>query len=64
MDLSIYSVDGRRIRTLVSGTLPAGEHDARWDGRDRDGRRVAGGVYFYRLVAGSFVGQKKLVLLP
>ncbi|MEZ5064430.1 MAG: right-handed parallel beta-helix repeat-containing protein [bacterium] len=64
VDLSIYSVDGRRIRTLVSGTLPAGERDARWDGRDREGRRVAGGVYFYRLAAGSFVDQKKLVLLP
>jgi hypothetical protein len=62
-DLSIFGVDGRRVRTLVSGVKVAGEHEVTWDGRDDRGQRVASGVYFYRLSAGSFVAQKKLVLL-
>jgi len=63
VDLSIYSVEGRLIRTLASGVRVAGEHQERWDGRDDRGQRVASGVYFYRLSAGTFVAQKKLVVL-
>ncbi|MBZ0268896.1 T9SS type A sorting domain-containing protein [bacterium] len=47
--LVVYDLAGRRLRTLVSGTLPAGRHEIRWDGRDERGRQVASGVYFYRL---------------
>jgi hypothetical protein len=47
--LDIYDVTGRRVRTLVSGPLPAGEQTQAWDGRDRHGDRVRSGVYFVRL---------------
>ena len=49
--LSIYDQQGRRVRDLVSGTWPAGEHRPRWDGRDETGRPAASGIYFARLVA-------------
>ena len=34
-----------------------------WDGADDAGRRVGAGVYFCRMVAGGFVGERKLLLL-
>jgi len=43
--LSVFSVRGRRVRTLMRGTLPAGRHDVVWDGRDETGLEVADGVY-------------------
>jgi len=47
--LGIFDLQGRRVRTLLDGRLPAGEHVAGWDGADSRGRVTAPGVYFYRL---------------
>jgi hypothetical protein len=49
VQLAIYDVAGRHVRTLVEATLPAGDHGAAWDGRDADGRPRPAGVYFYFL---------------
>jgi len=50
----VYTVSGRLIRTLTSGTPNQGTNLIKWDGRDEDGDRIAGGVYFLRLkVAGD-----------
>jgi hypothetical protein len=61
--LRIYDTGGRLVRVLVDGYLEAGQHESVWDGMDGSGRRAASGVYFYRLTAGTFVEQKKMVLL-
>lgn len=47
--LGVHDVAGRRVRELVSGVLPAGGHEAAWDGRDERGARVPAGTYFVRL---------------
>lgn len=52
--LRIHDVTGRRVRTLVSGTvLAAGRHEQPWDGRDDAGASVQAGVYLVRLQAGA-----------
>lgn len=61
--LAIYDVAGRLQRTLVDGSLPAGEHWVNWDGRDEAGSELASGVYFSRFEAGSVSEMRKLVLL-
>lgn len=61
--LTIHDVSGRQVRELLTGELPAGPHEAGWDGRDDRGARVASGVYFYRLQVGELVEQRKVVLL-
>jgi hypothetical protein len=46
----VYDAGGRLVRTLRDGPAEAGGHTVKWDGRDRSGQRVSGGVYFVRLV--------------
>jgi hypothetical protein len=62
-ELVVYDLSGRRVKTLVSGYIDAGSHEARWDGRDEYGRRVASGVYAYRLITDEFSETKRMVLL-
>jgi subtilisin family serine protease len=61
--LRIYNLLGQQVRTLVDGRPGPGLHRVRWDGRDRNGRQAASGVYFYRLQCGSFARTHKMVLL-
>ncbi|MBZ0268612.1 proprotein convertase P-domain-containing protein, partial [bacterium] len=48
--VSVYDAAGRLVRMLQNGPAEAGAHTVTWDGRDRSGQRVSGGVYFVRLV--------------
>ena len=64
VDLTVYNISGQLVRRLKSETNQApGRYSVRWDGRNESGHRVPGGVYFYRLSAGSFVETKKLVVV-
>ncbi|HXV14381.1 MAG TPA: FlgD immunoglobulin-like domain containing protein, partial [Candidatus Krumholzibacteria bacterium] len=63
VNITIYDVAGRRVRTLVDEHRPAGVFSVQWNGDDDRGQRVASGVYFYRMRAGAFVDTKKMVLL-
>jgi cytochrome c peroxidase len=47
--VSVHDASGRLVRRIFSGVLARGGHSITWDGRDDDGRRVAGGVYFVRV---------------
>ena len=64
-DLSVYDLQGRRVRRLLNGPLPAGEHVLTWNGRDDAGRRAPGGFYLVRLTTpGLAPVSRKVVLLP
>ncbi len=60
-DLAIYDVQGRQVRSLVEGAVPAGRHTIDWDGRDDAGAPVASGIYFARLRSGAVETRVKLV---
>jgi hypothetical protein len=61
--LEVYDLAGRHVRTLVDGLVQAGWQTARWDGRSDGGARVASGVYFCRLEAGTRELSRKVVVL-
>lgn len=61
--LSIYDVEGRRVRTLVDETVSEGYQEYIWDGNDASGTRVSTGVYFYSLRSGSRTLTKKMLVL-
>jgi len=62
-DLSVFDLSGRRVKRLAGGWLEAGPHMLRWNGTDESGRRMAPGVYFYRLTTGGFAGTRQMVML-
>ena len=47
--LDVFDLRGRRVARLTDADLPAGEHVARWDGRDAARRPAAAGLYLARL---------------
>ncbi len=51
VQVEVFGVTGRKLRTLVNQDLSAGSHDLDWDGRDEAGRQLPSGVYFYRIQA-------------
>lgn len=63
VDLSVYDLSGRRVRTLMNGIREAGEHRVAWNGRDQAGKAVPSGVYFYRIEAGDFAETRRMTLL-
>jgi len=61
--LKIFNILGAEVRTLADAPYEAGYHRVRWDGKDKNGKLVASGVYLYQLRAGSFSQVKKMSLL-
>lgn len=63
VDLTVYDLQGRRIRRLVSGTVAPGHKDARWDGRDESGRVAPAGMYLVRMQTGTRVFTGRILRL-
>ncbi|MGH7723869.1 MAG: S8 family serine peptidase [Candidatus Eiseniibacteriota bacterium] len=64
VELGVYTVQGQLVRRLVTGSLPAGTHVARWDGTNGSGVRVAPGVYYAALrIAGTKL-ERKMISIP
>ncbi len=63
VSLAIFDLQGRHVKTLVSGSLNGGQHSVTWNGDDTDGRRVASGLYFYRLAGKNFSETRKMALV-
>jgi hypothetical protein len=62
VDLRVYGVNGRLVRTLATGDFGPGAHHFSWDAKDATGRAVSAGVYVYKLTAGNRVLMEKAVL--
>ncbi len=63
VELVVYDLSGKKVRTLVNATQESGMKTVTWNGKDEQGRSVAAGVYVYRLQAGGYMETKKMVLL-
>ena len=58
VQLRVYDMLGRQVRTLKDGSERAGRHSLIWDGRDDAGRELASGVYMLTLSSPSDEGLK------
>lgn len=63
VELSIYNILGQLVKSFAPENLPAGTFTVEWDGNADNGRTLASGIYFYRLIAADFVATRKMVLL-
>ncbi len=63
IELAVYDLSGRLVRTLMRSPQRAGMHTLQWDGRDANGQAVASGVYLYRLRSGGQVQVRRMVVL-
>lgn len=61
VQLTIYDILGRRVRTVADGELPAGGTEFSWDGKDASGNTARSGVYFASLAA---AGTRRSVRVP
>jgi hypothetical protein len=62
--LRVFDVQGRLVSEVADRVATPGWHEARWNGRDRDGVRLPAGVYFARLDFQGAVITTKIVILP
>ena len=60
--LTIYDVEGRRVRALLAATLGVGAHVVDWDGRDDAGAAQPSGLYVLRLATPPATASRKLIL--
>jgi len=63
VQLRIFDVTGRQVRSLIDGTMPAGAHTAKWDGADDHGQRVAAGIYMVQLTAPGEIANRKVTVV-
>lgn len=64
VSLRVYRLTGALAREVLSGTLNPGDHDVRWDTRDRNGTPCASGIYFARLlVNGTEFARRRIALV-
>jgi hypothetical protein len=63
VNIFIYDLLGREVRTLVNTAQDAGFKSVIWDATNNFGKPVSAGVYLYKIQAGEFVQTRKMVLL-
>jgi histidinol-phosphate aminotransferase len=62
-NLTIYDINGRKIKTVMNKTIPAGNHRIRWDGRDIAGKTISSGVYIFNLIQGEMATSRRATLI-
>ncbi len=60
--IKIYNTAGELVKTLADENVGAGFHQVTWDGTDNGGNRIADGVYFCKMTAGTYTQMKKIVM--
>jgi FlgD Ig-like domain len=63
VQLTIFDLEGHRVRTLVDQRLAPGTHRVSWDGRNTEQSPMPAGVYFAAFQADQFHDATRIVLL-
>ena len=63
VELVVYDILGKKVRTLVYGEQPAGNHIIEWNGLSDNNLAVTSGIYFVRMISGEFSAVQKIMLI-
>lgn len=63
VQIRIYNLLGKVVRTMVNSHQSPGEYELNWDGKDEQNRLVAGGIFILELKAEGFVERGKITFL-
>ena len=63
VNIIIYDMLGRQVKTLINQTQDAGYRSIIWDATNDYGKPVSAGMYLYQIHAGEYISTKKMVLL-
>ena len=63
VQLDVFDITGRKVRTLFNGLLDTGSYTFKWDGRNEIGNAVASGIYLYRLGVADQFQTGKMALI-
>ncbi len=63
VNIVIYDMQGREVRTLVSRYVFPGEYRVTWDSLNNAGINVAAGIYIYKIISNDFIASHKMLLL-
>jgi hypothetical protein len=63
VNITVYDMLGRQVKTLINKTQDAGYRSIIWDATNDYGKPVSAGIYLYQIQAGEYISTKKMVLL-
>lgn len=63
VDIKVFGVDGRLVKSLYSGMVGGDRLSIAWDGTDDGGATVASGIYFYRAATKVGTATGKMILM-
>lgn len=61
--LTIFDINGNKIKELINDYHSAGHRSVSWNGTNNNGQSVSGGVYIYTLQAGSYNKTQKMLMI-
>ncbi len=61
--LSVFSINGRLIKSFFFENISGGNYQVVWDGRTQNGLQASSGVYIYRIKTQKFSDFKKMMLI-
>ena len=63
VNITVYDMLGREVKTLVNQVQDAGFKSIMWDATNYYGKSVSAGIYLYQIQSGGFIQTEKMVLL-
>ena len=63
VNITVYDMLGREVKTLVNQAQDAGFKSIIWDATNDYGKAISAGIYLYQIQAGDYIHTQKMVLL-
>jgi len=63
INLTVYSLRGRHVKTLMNEDLDPGTHQVVWDGKNEQGEQVSSGIFLYTLKIEDQIYTRKMVVI-